>query len=72
MSDSSRKRSRLSVHEYEKLRTQVLQRDGWHCQSCGGMTQLEIHHIRYRSHSGSDSEANLITLCDSCHRAEHG
>jgi 5-methylcytosine-specific restriction endonuclease McrA len=48
---------------YEKLRQQVLRRDGWRCQSCGTMSNLEVHHKEFRSQSGDDSEANLITLC---------
>ena len=56
---------------YESLRQQVLRRDGWRCQLCGTMANLEVHHKQYRSHSGHDSEANLITLCVGCHREIH-
>jgi len=56
---------------YEKLRQQVLRRDGWRCQSCGAMSNLEVHHRQFRSHSGHDSELNLITLCTSCHTGMH-
>ena len=56
---------------YETLRQQVLRRDGWRCQSCGTMSSLEVHHKRFRSHSGDDSEENLITVCDLCHAALH-
>jgi 5-methylcytosine-specific restriction endonuclease McrA len=30
-----------------------------------------VHHRQFRSHSGDDSEHNLITLCRSCHEAAH-
>jgi 5-methylcytosine-specific restriction endonuclease McrA len=63
---------RLDPKSYEKLRQRVLYRDGWRCQSCGAMSNLEIHHRKFRSHSGSDSEENLITLCAACHAAVHG
>jgi len=66
------KRSRLDPVSYENLRQQVLRRDGWRCQSCGAMSTLEVHHQRFRSLSGVDSEENLITLCDRCHKAVHG
>jgi len=46
---------------------QVLCRDGWRCQSCGTMSNLEVHHKKFRSHSGDDSEQNLITLCTACY-----
>lgn len=34
-------------------------------------TRLEVHHIVYRSHNGSDDADNLITLCHDCHTALH-
>ncbi len=63
---------RLDPVSYEQLRHQVLCRDGWRCQSCGTMSNLEVHHREFRSHSGDDSEENLITLCSDCHRRNHG
>jgi ATP-dependent DNA helicase RecQ len=62
---------RLDPVSYENLRQQVLRRDGWRCQSCGAMSNLEIHHKLFRSHSGEDSERNLITLCVFCHVRMH-
>jgi 5-methylcytosine-specific restriction endonuclease McrA len=62
---------RLDPESYEALRLQVVDRNGWRCQSCGAMSNLEVHHKQFRSHSGHDSEANLITLCVSCHEGMH-
>jgi 5-methylcytosine-specific restriction protein A len=62
---------RLDPEEYDALRNQVLRRDGWRCQSCGTMSNLEVHHKEFRSHSGDDSGHNLITLCGTCHATEH-
>ena len=62
---------RLDAASYEKLRLEILRRDNWRCQFCGGMTNLEIHHVQFRSHSGEDSEQNLITLCTVCHTKKH-
>jgi 5-methylcytosine-specific restriction endonuclease McrA len=62
---------RLDPASYENLRQQVLRRDGWRCQSCGTMSNLEVHHRQFRSHSGDDSEDNLITLCAQCHAGIH-
>jgi 5-methylcytosine-specific restriction endonuclease McrA len=64
-------RFRLDLSSYENLRQQVLRRDGWRCQSCGAMSNLEVHHREFRSHSGADSEENLITLCAACHAGVH-
>jgi ATP-dependent DNA helicase RecQ len=65
------RRLRLDPESYEALRQQVLRRDGWRCQSCGTMSNLEVHHQQFRSQSGSDSGENLITLCTSCHADIH-
>ena len=46
--------SRMDRVSYENLRQQILRRDGWRCQSCGTMSNLEVHHREFRSHSGSD------------------
>ena len=62
---------RLDPVSYETLRQQILRRDGWRCQSCGAMSNLEIHHKEFRSHSGHDSAENLITLCRPCHAGVH-
>jgi 5-methylcytosine-specific restriction endonuclease McrA len=63
--------SRLDPWLYESLRQQIFRRDGWRCQSCGAMSNLEVHHKQFRSHSGDDSEENLITLCSECHARAH-
>jgi 5-methylcytosine-specific restriction endonuclease McrA len=62
---------RLENRDYEELRERVLRRDGWRCQFCGSMTNLEVHHQQFRSHSGKDSDVNLITLCTDCHSSIH-
>jgi len=62
---------RMDPASYETLRQQVLRRDGWRCQLCGAMSNLEVHHQEFRSHSGDDSEDNLITLCTPCHHVTH-
>lgn len=64
-------RLRLDPDSYDALRQQVLRRDGWRCQSCGAMANLEVHHRQFRSHSGDDSELNLITICAACHAHTH-
>jgi 5-methylcytosine-specific restriction endonuclease McrA len=64
-------RLRLTPTLYEHLHQQVLRRDGWRCQSCGTMSNLEVHHQEFRSQAGDDSEENLITLCVGCHDLIH-
>jgi 5-methylcytosine-specific restriction endonuclease McrA len=64
-------RLRLAADAYQQLCRQILERDGWRCQVCGAMRQLQVHHKEFRSHSGDDSEENLITLCHHCHELIH-
>jgi len=73
MSDFQPKRPRLRLapDSYRKLRTDVLERDGWHCQYCGGSDRLQVHHMCSRSLFGDDTNENLITLCADCHSDIH-
>jgi len=64
-------RLRLNAEKYDQLRRGVLWRDGWRCQSCGAMSNLEVHHKEFCSLSGEDIEQNLITLCRACHSRVH-
>ncbi len=66
-----RLRRQSNPEEYRALKLRVLERDGWRCQSCGRRDQLEVHHQVRRSQLGLDDEANLIVLCNSCHRVQH-
>jgi 5-methylcytosine-specific restriction endonuclease McrA len=68
---SKQARLRLDPELYERLREQVLRRDGWRCQYCGARSNLEVHHKEFRSQGGDDSEENLITLCVECHSIFH-
>jgi 5-methylcytosine-specific restriction endonuclease McrA len=47
------------------------ERDNWHCRSCNRTQSLQPHHIKFRSHGGTDTLDNLLTLCWQCHRAVH-
>jgi 5-methylcytosine-specific restriction endonuclease McrA len=64
-------RLRLDSESYSELHRRVLERDGWRCQVCGSMQHLQVHHLKFRSQSGSDTEQNLITLCAVCHARIH-
>lgn len=52
-------------------RRAVFERDGWKCRKCGNRQTLDPHHIIYRSHGGTDTMGNLITLCRRDHDAIH-
>ena len=55
------------------VREYVLFRDGHICQCCKGKSKdkiLNVHHIESRK-VGGDAPNNLITLCETCHKAYH-
>lgn len=54
-------------------REYVLFRDCHQCQHCHGKSKdpvLNVHHLESRK-TGGDSPDNLITLCETCHKAYH-
>jgi hypothetical protein len=55
------------------IREYVLCRDGHVCQHCYGRSKdpvLNVHHLESRR-TGGDSPGNLVTLCETCHKALH-
>lgn len=58
---------------FENVKAYILSRDGYQCQcskqDCSD--RLEVHHIKFRSHGGSDTPDNLITLCSKHHKQLH-
>jgi 5-methylcytosine-specific restriction endonuclease McrA len=64
-------RIELPAEAYRELRRQILERDNWQCQLCGSRMNLQVHHRKFRSQLGDDSEYNLITLCHPCHARAH-
>jgi 5-methylcytosine-specific restriction endonuclease McrA len=64
-------RLKLKPGTYTQLCRQVLGRDGWRCQNCGRASELQVHHLLFRSTLGGDTLGNLITLCALCHGKLH-
>ena len=55
------------------VREYVLARDGHKCVHCKGKSKdpiLNVHHLESRK-TGGNSPSNLVTLCETCHRAYH-
>lgn len=55
------------------IREYVLWRDGHTCQHCHGKSGdkiLNVHHLESRK-TGGNRPNNLITLCETCHKAYH-
>lgn len=55
------------------VREYVLTRDGHRCVHCKGKSKdpiLNVHHLESRK-TGGNSPSNLVTLCETCHKAYH-
>lgn len=55
------------------VREYVLWRDGHQCRHCRGKSGdpiLNVHHLESRR-TGGDAPNNLVTLCETCHKAYH-
>lgn len=75
------KNPEISGKEYQQgeqlnfwnVREYVLFRDNHECQHCHGKSKdnvLNVHHLESRR-TGGDAPNNLITLCETCHKAYH-
>jgi len=56
---------------YNKIRLEVMERDGYKCVRCGSDYMLGCHHKEHRSQGGIHSLENCEALCVHCHEAEH-
>lgn len=55
---------------WQKLRLEVMQRDGWKCVACGDdKSELHVHHMHYFGELWETPMDNLQTLCRCCHEA---
>ena len=77
MSSPTERREVYATSRWQKLRAQILIRDGWTCQgrckelgrtSAGG----EVHHVKPIREGGAVWDPNnLRLLCRDCHRQSH-
>lgn len=60
---------------FGRTHSRVKQQDGSACYICrfaeAEGAALHVHHIVFRSRSGTNAKKNLITLCIPCHQAQH-
>ncbi|MER9119839.1 RecQ family ATP-dependent DNA helicase [Mesorhizobium sp. M0954] len=64
----------VASNQWQIVRNQVLERDGYRCVSCGvalRSADADIHHLLPRSMGGADEMSNLVCLCDGCHARHH-
>jgi hypothetical protein len=68
-------KEQLKSPKWQKKRLDIMQRDNFTCQICGTTEkQLHVHHLKYEPGCNiwEYFDSHLITLCDDCHRKEHG
>lgn len=60
---------KLKDPRWQKKRLQILERDGWKCQSCTSTTKtLQVHHLVYAKRDPWDYADDCYqTLCEDCH-----
>lgn len=62
-------KKRITSTRWERLRREIIKRDGGRCQMCGVFpARIEVHHIIPWRISKDDSPENLMTICPPCHR----
>jgi hypothetical protein len=55
---------------WQKKRLEIMERDGWQCQSCGGTgKELQVHHLSYVKDADiwDYDNSKLTTICIDCH-----
>jgi 5-methylcytosine-specific restriction endonuclease McrA len=64
---SKKDRTRITEAAYKRM----IEEFGEYCHLCGYTTQLEAHHIVFRSQFGTGGWRNLVPLCKRCHLEAH-
>jgi len=62
----------LQSEHWKALRMEVLIRDGFRCVRCPSRKRLQAHHKVYHDRFEDSVADELITLCQPCHKREHG
>ena len=60
---------KLNDPRWQKVRLQVMQRDGWECRRCGHVKPLQVHHGYYQFglEPWEYPLDSLSSLCEECH-----
>ena len=68
----SRHHHTIPSRAWDRVRRQVLDRDGWRCTRCGLAGLLEVHHLVALEDGGAELDPdNCTTLCRGCHVDHH-
>jgi hypothetical protein len=63
--------ARARPPEWNRLRVEVLDRDGHRCARCWRPDGLDVHHVIAVADGGGHDTSNLRTLCAPCHTEWH-
>lgn len=61
----------IKSNEWKEKCEKILARDNHQCKKCGSKVDLSVHHKTYKN-LFNEKEEDLETLCDKCHKEEHG
>lgn len=61
----------LQTDEWQHKRLDAIDRAKGVCERCGSRENLSVHHKTYERR-GEELPEDLITLCQDCHKKEHG
>jgi len=63
----------LCTKKWQDISEKVKIRDGYKCQKCESTKKLNVHHKTYDNiYNEAAHLGDLVTLCNVCHRKEHG
>lgn len=64
----AKNKKKYYTEQWDSIRKKVYQRDGHRCVMCGKKGKISAHHIVPVKLSKDNSQSNLVSLCDSCHK----
>lgn len=74
-SNNCKYREYLLSEDWRRVAQQRIEIDGGKCVMCGcegtNFNRLCVHHLTYRHIFDENPYTDLVTLCESCHKAVH-
>lgn len=67
-------KEQLRDPRWQKMQSEIRERDGYKCQLCGSTKSfLHVHHLYYKPSTKvwEYDKESLVTLCEECHLAVH-
>lgn len=61
----------LESDEWQENKRRIIQDRGYCCERCGSTEGIKLHHLNYDQELGSETDDDLMLLCDDCHNDAH-